>query len=70
MESCAKSGINVDDHFANVSKMIDLAKGAKREIEYIGLSRYACYLIVQNADPTLDENTKVSQLERKSANII
>lgn len=51
MEACANSGFNVDDHFADVSKMIDLAKGAKREIEDIELSRYACYLIVQNADP-------------------
>ena len=31
--------------------MIDLPKGAKREIEKIILSRYACYLIVQNGDP-------------------
>jgi len=51
VEACVNSGFDIDDHFADVSKMINLAKGAKREIEDIELSRYACYLIVQNADP-------------------
>lgn len=50
-EACKNSNINTLDHFADVGKMIDLAKGAKREIEDIELSRYACYLIVQNGDP-------------------
>lgn len=50
-EACNNSNINVEDHFRDVTKMIDLAKGAQREIEDIELSRYACYLIVQNADP-------------------
>lgn len=40
------------DHFVEVNKMIPTAKGATREIEDFKLSRYACYLIVQNGDPT------------------
>jgi DNA-damage-inducible protein D len=50
-EACKNSNNNTLDHFADVSKMIDLPKGAKRSIEDIMLSRYACYLIVQNGDP-------------------
>ncbi len=50
-EACENSNIDLEDHFRDVTKMIELAKGAQREIEDIELSRYACYLIVQNADP-------------------
>ena len=50
-ESCKGSEINVSDHFADVGKMVELGSGSQREIEDIILSRYACYLIVQNADP-------------------
>ena len=49
--ACENSAINVSDHFADVSKMVELGSGAERQIEDIMLSRYACYLIVQNADP-------------------
>ena len=52
--ACKSSGYEVSDHFVDVNKMIDLAKGAKREIEDIALSRYACYLIAQNGDPSKD----------------
>ncbi|PEY70892.1 DNA damage-inducible protein D [Bacillus thuringiensis] len=50
--ACETSGNIVSDHFADVSKMVRLGSGAEREIEDVTLSRYACYLVVQNADPT------------------
>lgn len=49
--ACKKSSYMIEDHFSQVGKMIELAKGAKRKIVDYKLSRYACYLIVQNADP-------------------
>jgi len=51
-EACQNSGHAVSDHFIQVDKMIKTGKGAKRSIEDTHLSRYACYLIVQNADPS------------------
>ncbi len=49
--SCKNSNFTVLDHFVEVNKMIELGKNAKRKIADYKLSRYACYLIVQNADP-------------------
>ncbi len=49
--ACEQAGEKIPDHFVDVNKMIDLAKGAQREIEDIALTRYACYLIAQNGDP-------------------
>lgn len=53
--ACEVSGHAVSDHFVDVNKMIQLAKGAEREIEDILLTRYACYLIAQNGDPRKPE---------------
>lgn len=50
MEACRQSAHAVDDHFSQTVKMVDIGSGAKREIEDYRLSRYACYLIVQNGD--------------------
>jgi len=54
-EACKASGEKGSDHFADIEKMINLAKGAKRQIEDIALTRYACYLIAQNGDSSKDE---------------
>lgn len=50
--STENSGANRDHHFVEATKMINLPKNAIREIKDYALSRYACYLIIQNADPS------------------
>jgi DNA-damage-inducible protein D len=49
--ACEASGYAVSDHFADVGKLITAGKGARRRIADVHLSRYACYLVIQNADP-------------------
>jgi hypothetical protein len=48
--ACRVSGIEPHDHFVTVTDMVEIGSGAKREVENLHLSRYACYLIAQNAD--------------------
>jgi DNA-damage-inducible protein D len=51
-EACAKSGHAIADHFAETRNMVAIGSGAQRELEDWALSRYACYLVIQNADPS------------------
>jgi DNA-damage-inducible protein D len=53
--ACENAGLKLSDHFVELNKMIDLAKGAQREIEDMALTRYACYLIAQNGDASKPE---------------
>lgn len=53
--ACGNAGVNVSNHFADVSKMVPIGSGAARPVEDIMLTRYACYLIAQNGDPRKDQ---------------
>ena len=51
-KACKNSGQQIENHFVEMHEMITLGKGGKREMLSYALSRYACYLIVQNGDPS------------------
>lgn len=52
--SCKNAGFEPLDHFPDVRKKVELGMGKFREVEDIALTRYACYLIAQNGDPSKD----------------
>jgi len=53
--ACENAGVPVPDHFVDVNKMVLLGSGAERAIDDIALTRYACYLVAQNGDPSKSE---------------
>ena len=55
MEACKCSNYKVTDHFPGAGKMVEIGSKTKRKVEDYKLSRYACYLIVQNCDPRKEQ---------------
>ena len=52
--ACFNSGQRVEDHFVDVTDMVEIGSGAQRPLKTVMMSRYACYLVIQNADPAKD----------------
>ncbi|MDR1164003.1 MAG: DNA damage-inducible protein D, partial [Candidatus Accumulibacter sp.] len=51
-EACRNSDQRAEDHMEDILTMVNIGSGAQRAVEDVRLSRYACYLIVQNGDPS------------------
>lgn len=49
--ACTNSGQRVEDHFVGSDQMVEIGSGAERKLKTVMMSRYACYLVIQNADP-------------------
>lgn len=49
--ACFNSGQRLEDHFVDITEMIGIGKGGQRPVKTVMMSRYACYLVIQNADP-------------------
>jgi DNA-damage-inducible protein D len=52
--TCFNTGYRVEDHFVDINDMIEVGKGGQRPVKTVLMSRYACYLAIQNADPGKD----------------
>jgi len=55
------SGLDAQDHFRGVAKMVSLGSGARRQVEDVELTRYACYILFQNADASKPEIAALQQ---------
>lgn len=51
-EACFNSGNVVEDHFVERTEMVKIGSGAERAVQVVYMDRFACYLAIQNADPT------------------
>lgn len=51
-EACRNSREVIHNHFVDVNEMVSIGSGAQRSVDTIHLSRHACYLIIQNSDPS------------------
>jgi len=51
-EACKNSGQDIHTHFVDTNEMVKIGTGAERSVDTVMLSRYACYLIIQNSDPS------------------
>ena len=49
--ACFNSGQKIEDHFVDITEMVEIGSGAQRPLKTVMMSRYACYLVIQNADP-------------------
>lgn len=50
--ACFNSGQQIEDHFVGADEMVGIGSGAQRAVKTVMMSRYACYLVIQNADPS------------------
>ena len=50
--ACFNSGQRLEDHFVGITEMIEIGEGGQRSVQTVMMSRYACYLVIQNADPS------------------
>ncbi|MDP2599407.1 MAG: BRO family protein [Deltaproteobacteria bacterium] len=48
--ACFNCGQRIEDHFVDITEMIEIGKGGRREVKTVLMSRYACYLVIQNGD--------------------